>query len=291
MLCDFGLSKPDLPSDALTTTFCGTTEYLAPEVLLDDHGYSKLVDFWSLGVLLFEMCCGWSPFYAEDTQQMYKNICFGKIKFPRGVIGDEGKHFVKGVRCPFCLLAGPAPDFGPQLLNRNPRHRLGAQRDAQELKEHGFFSNIDWVALEARQVAPPFKPFVDSDESVANFDAEFTEADILKEMPLPALDDNDRSADWIQHVSGSAPSPRDLPAPRRRSQDSMSEQFRGSVLAHFPSGDHSRSRPGPQLLLRRRIRDALPKQPLRHDQHRMSKTKTTGPARRATPPPSRTTQS
>lgn len=71
--------------------------YLAPEVLLDDNGYSKLVDFWSLGVLLFEMCCGWSPFYAEDTQQMYKNICFGKIRFPRGVIDEDGKQFVKGV--------------------------------------------------------------------------------------------------------------------------------------------------------------------------------------------------
>jgi serine/threonine protein kinase len=103
-LCDFGLSKADLRADELTTTFCGTTEYLAPEVLLDEHGYSKLVDFWSLGVLLFEMCCGWSPFYAEDTQQMYKNICFGKIRFPKGVINEDGKQFVKGVgRLPFAV--------------------------------------------------------------------------------------------------------------------------------------------------------------------------------------------
>ncbi|KAI5480751.1 AGC/Akt protein kinase [Pseudohyphozyma bogoriensis] len=191
VLCDFGLSKPDLPSDALTNTFCGTTEYLAPEVLLDDHGYSKLVDFWSLGVLLFEMCCGWSPFYAEDTQQMYKLICFGKVKFPRGVIGEDGKQFVKG------------------LLNRNPKHRLGATRDAAELKEHAFFSSIDWDALAARQVPPPFKPFVDSDESVSNFDPEFTEANLWEEAPhdvnFEDFDDNDPSADWLDQASSSRP--------------------------------------------------------------------------------------
>ena len=72
------------------------TKYLAPEVLLDDQKYSKPVNFWSLGVLLFEMCCGWSPFYADGVQQM--NICFGPIKFLRGVIGNDGKQFIKGVR-------------------------------------------------------------------------------------------------------------------------------------------------------------------------------------------------
>ncbi|KIP07027.1 hypothetical protein PHLGIDRAFT_71720 [Phlebiopsis gigantea 11061_1 CR5-6] len=180
-LCDFGLSKPDLRSDELTNTFCGTTEYLAPEVLLDEHGYSKLVDFWSLGVLLFEMCCGWSPFYAEDTNQMYKNICFGKIRFPKGVIGEEGKQFVKG------------------LLNRNPKHRLGAERDAAQLKEHPFFKDIDWKALALKQVTPPFKPVVESDESVANFDPEFTSADVRDAGPagITDLDEEDPSEAWV----------------------------------------------------------------------------------------------
>jgi serine/threonine protein kinase len=187
-LCDFGLSKADLRSDELTTTFCGTTEYLAPEVLLDEQGYSKLVDFWSLGVLLFEMCCGWSPFYAEDTQQMYKNICFGKIRFPKGSLSEDGKQFVKG------------------LLNRNPKHRLGAVRDAEELKEHTFFATIDWKSLSLKQITPPFKPVVESDESTANFDPEFTSADVrdvgLQEMDL---DEEDPSEDWVsQSISGSS---------------------------------------------------------------------------------------
>ncbi|KAG8960477.1 hypothetical protein FRC03_006484 [Tulasnella sp. 419] len=183
-LCDFGLSKPDLGSDQLTNTFCGTTEYLAPEVLLDDSGYSKLVDFWSLGVLLFEMCCGWSPFYAEDTQTMYRNICFGKIRFPRGVIGEDGKQFVKG------------------LLNRNPKHRLGAQNDAEDLKQHPFFKTIDWKALALKQVTPPFKPVVESDESTANFDPEFTEAD-LREHGIDFDDETEDEDDQGLTMTGS----------------------------------------------------------------------------------------
>lgn len=183
-LCDFGLSKPDLGAGQLTNTFCGTTEYLAPEVLLDESGYSKLVDFWSLGVLLFEMCCGWSPFYAEDTQQMYRNICFGKIKFPRGAIGDDGKQFVKG------------------LLNRNPKHRLGAKNDAQDLKDHAFFKDIDFVALAQKQLTPPFKPSVESDESVANFDPEFTETDLKQMTFIPGFDGNIEKAEEAIKTGG-----------------------------------------------------------------------------------------
>lgn len=117
-----------------------------------------MVDFWSLGVLVFEMCCGWSPFYAEDTQQMYKNIAFGKVRFPRDALSTEGRSFVKG------------------LLNRNPKHRLGANGDAKELMEHAFFNDVDWEALNRKEVIPPFKPKLASDTDTSNFDPEFTNA-------------------------------------------------------------------------------------------------------------------
>ncbi|GAW01847.1 kinase-like protein [Lentinula edodes] len=189
-LCDFGLSKANLRADELTTTFCGTTEYLAPEILLDEHGYSKIVDFWSLGVLLFEMCCGWSPFYAEDTQQMYKNICFGKIRFPKGVINEDGKQFVK------------------ELLNRNPKKRLGATRDAAELKEHPFFKSIDFNLLAQKKVTPPFKPVVESDESTSNFDPEFTEKSIadvgLNEDDYADFAEDDPSESWVSQSLGAS---------------------------------------------------------------------------------------
>ncbi|KAK8085595.1 hypothetical protein PG997_006866 [Apiospora hydei] len=157
-LCDFGLSKANLTKNDTTNTFCGTTEYLAPEVLLDEAGYTKMVDFWSLGVLVFEMCCGWSPFYAEDTQQMYKNIAFGKVRFPRDTLSQEGRNFVKG------------------LLNRNPKHRLGAVEDAHELKRHPFFADVDWEALAKKLITPPFKPKLKSETDVSYFDPEFTNA-------------------------------------------------------------------------------------------------------------------
>jgi hypothetical protein len=76
------------------------------------------------------------------------------------VIGDDGKQFVKG------------------LLNRNPQNRLGAKRGAAELKEHPFFKSINWDLLAKKQITPPFKPIVDSDESTANFDPEFTNSSL-----------------------------------------------------------------------------------------------------------------
>ncbi|SCU83479.1 LAMI_0C03378g1_1 [Lachancea mirantina] len=167
-LCDFGLSKADLKDR--TNTFCGTTEYLAPELLLDESGYTKMVDFWSLGVLIFEMCCGWSPFFAEDNQKMYQKIAFGKVKFPRDVLSPDGRSFVKG------------------LLNRNPKHRLGALDDGRELRAHPFFADIDWEALRQKKTPPPFKPHLSSETDTSNFDPEFTQTSTsyMNKQPIAA---------------------------------------------------------------------------------------------------------
>lgn len=167
-LCDFGLSKADLKDR--TNTFCGTTEYLAPELLLDETGYTKMVDFWSLGVLIFEMCCGWSPFFAEDNQKMYQKIAFGKVKFPRDVLSPEGRSFVKG------------------LLNRNPRHRLGAIDDGRELRAHPFFNDVDWEAVRQKKIPPPFKPHLLSETDTSNFDPEFTQTStsFMNKQPIAA---------------------------------------------------------------------------------------------------------
>lgn len=110
-----------------------------------------------------------------------------------------------------------------QLLNRNPAHRLGSKRDAAELKEHPFFKMIDWDALAARQVTVPFKPFVDSDESVSNFDPEFTEADILKEAPVDAGNyyDDDPASAWFDMPGGDGKTARPAPVPINPSRDRM----------------------------------------------------------------------
>ena len=159
-LCDFGLSKANVSSNGTTNTFCGTTEYLAPEVLLDDKGYTKMVDSLVAGVLVFEMCCGWSPFYADDTQQMYKNIAFGKVRFPKDALSPEGRNFVKG------LLATVTRCI--DLVRTAMRCKLQA---------HPFFHDVDWKLMAAKQIQPPFKPHITGGETdTSNFDPEFTQA-------------------------------------------------------------------------------------------------------------------
>lgn len=132
-LTDFGLSKEfEDPENPLANTFCGTPEYLAPEILIvkgnSDRGgpHGKAVDWWSLGILLYELTVGIPPFYSQNVNEMYHKIQHGVLRFPP-FLSDECKDLIVA------------------LLNRNPEARLGSsERDVEELKEHPFFAPIDF---------------------------------------------------------------------------------------------------------------------------------------------------
>lgn len=140
-LCDFGLCKLDMKDEDRTNTFCGTPEYLAPELLMG-NGYNKTVDWWTLGVLLYEMLTGLPPFYDENTNEMYRKILSEPLHFP----GHD-------------VVPPAAKDLLTKLLNRDPQQRLGANGSA-EIKAHPFFHAIDWRKLLQRKYEPAFKPSV-----------------------------------------------------------------------------------------------------------------------------------
>ncbi|KAH8900253.1 Pkinase-domain-containing protein [Thozetella sp. PMI_491] len=154
-LCDFGLCKLDMKDEDRTNTFCGTPEYLAPELLLG-KGYQKTVDWWTLGVLLYEMLTGLPPFYDENTNEMYRKILGEPLHFPSQEI-----------------VPPAAKDLLTKLLNRDPDQRLGANGSA-EIKAHPFFHAIDWRKLLQRKYEPAFKPSVADAMDTTNFDSDFT---------------------------------------------------------------------------------------------------------------------
>ncbi|KLO15973.1 Pkinase-domain-containing protein [Schizopora paradoxa] len=153
-LCDFGLCKLNMKGDDVTNTFCGTPEYLAPEVL-NGSGYNRNIDWWTLGVLLYEMLCGLPPFYDESSNIMYSKILNDPLLF-NDTIGADAQSILTG------------------LINRDPSSRLGAN-GADEIKRHPFFHrHIDFKKLLRKKIQPPFKPKVASAVDVSNFDSSFT---------------------------------------------------------------------------------------------------------------------
>lgn len=154
VLTDFGLCKEDVAPGGSTSTFCGTPEYLAPEVL-KKHRYGRAVDWWCLGCVTYEMICGLPPFYSRDVNEMYDRILHDPLRFPDHV-------------------PPLARSWLERLLIRIPDQRLGGgARDADEVKSHEFFSTIDWQALDRKEITPPFNPGVADVMDLRNFDPEF----------------------------------------------------------------------------------------------------------------------
>ncbi|XP_066899211.1 serine/threonine-protein kinase N2 isoform X2 [Kogia breviceps] len=186
-IADFGLCKEGMGFGDRTSTFCGTPEFLAPEVLTETS-YTRAVDWWGLGVLIYEMLVGESPFPGDDEEEVFDSIVNDEVRYPR-------------------FLSTEAISIMRRLLRRNPERRLGAgEKDAEDVKKHPFFRLIDWSALMDKKVKPPFVPTIRGREDVSNFDDEFTseapiltpprEPRILSEEEQEMFRDFDYIADW-----------------------------------------------------------------------------------------------
>ncbi|XP_028394178.1 protein kinase C iota type-like isoform X1 [Dendronephthya gigantea] len=177
-LTDYGMCKEGLRPGDTTSTFCGTPNYIAPEVLRgEDYGLS--VDWWATGVLLFEMLAGRSPFdivgHADNPDQNTEDYLFQVI-------------LEKSIRIPRSLSV-KAASILKGFLNKNPEDRLGChpQTGFADIQSHLFFRAINWKQLEARQVTPPFKPRVEEGQEVDNFDPQFTAEPVILTPDDPKL--------------------------------------------------------------------------------------------------------
>lgn len=167
-LTDFGLSKDNVMGAGAaggTKTFCGTPEYLAPEIL-ENKGHGKAVDWWSFGTLVYEMICGLPPFYDTNVQRMYHKILHAPLRFPSH-LSTGAKGFLHG------------------LLQRKVDARLGSARDSEEVKEHAWFSDLDFERVMRKEYTPEFVPAsTKGGEGYDGADASFFDEEFTGEKPV-----------------------------------------------------------------------------------------------------------
>ncbi|PAA62441.1 hypothetical protein BOX15_Mlig000742g1 [Macrostomum lignano] len=167
-LTDFGLSKEAVNENGLTHTFCGTIEYMAPEILMR-KGHGRAVDWWSLGTLMFDMLAGGPPFSAETKKLTIERILRARLSMP-----------------PF--LSADTKSLLRDLLIRSPAERLGGgPDDVEEVKRHSFFRKLDWDRVLRQAYDPPFTPsaVLESEADVSLFDPKFT-----REIPVESPEED-----------------------------------------------------------------------------------------------------
>ena len=182
-LVDFGMAKV-LQGDEKATSFCGTPEYLAPEIITGE-GHNKSADWWSYGILMYEMFFGIPPFFCDNQEKMYQLITRADLRFPKKINISE-----------------TAKDLLAKLLIKDQDERLGSKSGFNEIKEHPFFKGFDFDALEHRKIEAPFKPELKDAMDVTNFDEEFTSEEVVtSEIPEKNLELIKRNQDQFEEFN------------------------------------------------------------------------------------------